>query len=147
MVDNFSSLLITLIPNQHVAKVDDHLNSLIESNISHGQMLRILDTSTTKYCEREYEAKDINLINKHLADECEAACGQEDEKPITADIVELGIDSSLQHKVLSMLRKHEAIWSENLGEITATTNKNRSHLRCPTIQIRTIPRRDEISRN
>lgn len=85
--------------NYYVANADDHPTSLMESDISHGEMLGILYTTTTKYRKREHDANNIDLMNKQLADEREAACGQEAEKPIKPDTVELGIDPSIQPKV------------------------------------------------
>lgn len=75
--------------NYYVANADDHPTSLMESDISHGEMLGILYTTTTKYRKREHDANNTDLMNKQLADEREAACGQEAEKPIKPDTVEL----------------------------------------------------------
>lgn len=86
-------------------------------------MLGILEKYITKYCKREYAAKDIDPINKQLSDEREAEFGQEDETTIKADTIELGIDLSIKQKVRCMFRKHEALWSGKLAEIKATTQK------------------------
>lgn len=81
----------------------------MESDISYGKIFGILDNSINKYRRREYDAKDIYPINKHLADEREATCGQEDERTISADTAELVIESSLQPMVRSILVKKEAL--------------------------------------
>lgn len=49
----------------------------------------------------------------------EAALGEQEEVPITAETVQLDIYEKLQPKIRNMLRKHEHLWSGKLGKILA----------------------------
>ena len=115
---NFSKQPVNLIQGQCVATAEDHPESLTETDISHGEMLGIMEPDN-KYRKRDFSSKDINLINQHLADAREAVLGEQSEEPITADTVPLGVKENLQPKVRDMLRKHEHLWSGKLGKISA----------------------------
>ena len=118
-VANFSSKPVTLSLNQVVATTEEHPAALLETDIAHGDMLGIVD-SGTKYRKRDHNAKDVNLINKHLADAREAALKEEDETPVTASNLELKMTDGKEEQIRAMLRKHESLWSGKLGEISAT---------------------------
>ena len=114
---NFSRHPVHLIQGQCIATAEDHPHSLTETDISHEEMLGIAEADNM-YRKRDYNAKDINLINQHLADAREAILGEDAEEPITADTVELGVDEKLQPEIRKMLRKHEHLWSGKLGKIS-----------------------------
>ena len=60
-----------LMSNQTIYRVYDHPTNLAESHISHRKLLGITD-DTTHYKKRDINVKDIETINKHLADAREA---------------------------------------------------------------------------
>ena len=62
----------------------------MEAYISHAEILGIADTSTT-YRKCGYNARNINLINKHLADAREAALKDNDKVPVKAATVEVSL--------------------------------------------------------
>ena len=59
-------------------------------------------TDTTRYRKRDTDARDIETINKHLADAREAHASV-DEKPTTADNIELKVDERYHTDIRSML--------------------------------------------
>ena len=91
---------------------------MVESEISHGELLGI--TETTHYKKRDIDTKDIETINKHLADLREAEHGKDEEKPITAETVELGVDKTYHKAIREMLRDHEHLWDGTMGQINIT---------------------------
>jgi len=122
MIANFAKHPFVLTSNQTVAHCDDHTTALAESDMSHAELFGIVEDDT-KYRKRDFNAKDVNLINKHLEDARNAAVDQSDDTPITADNVELHVDKKYHPKIRKMLRKHEKIWEGRLGKITATTHR------------------------
>ena len=122
MVANFSKRPVVLEAGQTVANCDEHPTALAESDISHAELLGIA-TEDAKYRKRDFRAKDVELINKHLEDARNAAVDQTDETPITADNIELHVDEEFHPKKRKMLRKHESLWDGRLGQISATTHR------------------------
>ena len=59
-------------------------------------------TDTTRYRKRDRDARDIETINKHLADPREAHAGV-DKKPTTADNIELKVDERYDTYIRNML--------------------------------------------
>lgn len=80
LIAKFSSHPVNLLAGQDVANVEDHPETLIESDNSHGELLGIAE-SGNKYRKSDHSAKDISLINQHLADPREAAQAEQDEHP------------------------------------------------------------------
>ena len=74
----------------------------------------------TRYKKRDFNIKDIETINRHLADQREANHSVREEKPITADTVELDVDKAHHTKIRKMLRKNESLWDDMMGEINIT---------------------------
>lgn len=91
LVANVSKNHVKLISGQWFATAYDHPETLTETDISHGEMLGIVE-SNKKYRKRDHSANDINLINQHLAGAREAALGEQEEEPITAGTDALGVD-------------------------------------------------------
>lgn len=54
--------------------------------------------SKNMYWKPEHNSKEINLINKLLADSCEGSLGELEEEPITAGKVEVGNDETIEPK-------------------------------------------------
>ena len=100
-----------------MATVEIHPTNLAESHVTHGALLGI--SEETHYKKRPLNVRDIETINKHLADAREAHAGK-DEEPITADTVELHVDNKYHLKIRNMLRKHESLWAGQLGNINIT---------------------------
>ena len=73
-----------------------------------------------RYKKRDINIKDIETINRHLADQREANHGVRELKPITADTVKLDVDKAHHKKIRKMLRKHESLWDGTMGEINIT---------------------------
>ena len=120
LVANFGERPIDLRPQQVVAMAGSHPEKLVESDISHSEMLGIIpDNVDTKFRKRHVNVRDIDTINKHLSDQREQHMG-EDEKPKTADEIDLNVPEDRKQEVRDMLRKHEKSWSGQLGDITVT---------------------------
>ena len=123
LVANFGPKAVDLKPNQVVAMAETHPENLVESHISHAEMLGLIPDDpipgTSKYRKFNFNTSDENLINRQLADEREKHMGA-DEKPMTADDIELDIPVEKEKDVRDMLRKHEKIWNGELGAINVT---------------------------
>ena len=102
---NFGKHPVYIRPTPVVAKAEDHPANITEADISHGEVLGIM-TDTTRYRKRDTDARDIETINKHLADAREAHASV-DEKPTMADNIELKVDERYHTEIRNMLRKHE----------------------------------------
>lgn len=63
--------------------------------------------------------RDIETIKNHLADHREQHIGK-DEKPITADDIEIDVPDDKIPAVRDMFRKHEQAWSRQFVEINVT---------------------------
>lgn len=69
-------------------------------------MLGIVE-SDSMYRKSDQNSKDINRINKYLAEARKAALGEQEEEQITAYIVELALDEKMQLETWNMLLQHE----------------------------------------
>lgn len=67
-----------------MATAEDHPDIIAESNIMHDEMLRM---TTTTYTKRDKNVRDVDTVNKQLADARIAALGNLDEQPITSENV------------------------------------------------------------
>lgn len=92
----------------------------MESNISHGEMLGIIDTKKV-YKKRNQPTRDIDVIYKHLADAREAAVKKADET-INAETVKLCVDEKYHLEIHKILREHNYTWSGRLGNVNKTQN-------------------------
>ena len=97
---------------------------MAETNLYYGEMLGIC-SDDTHYKKRTVNVKDIDTINQHLADNRESHAGK-DEKPVTAETVELHVDEKYHPTIRKMLKKHESLWSGELGKIVV--QRNLTHL-------------------
>lgn len=75
---------------QAVAKAAEHPDTLMEATIIQGEILGAVDTKTA-YNKRSKATRDIDVINKHLANAREATLSKADET-IDTDNVKLGVD-------------------------------------------------------
>ena len=71
LLANFGNHPFQLLLNQTIARVYDHPKNLAESQISHIEFLGLTEENT-KYIKRGINLKDIETMNKHLADAGEA---------------------------------------------------------------------------
>lgn len=69
--------------------------------------------------KRHVDAKDIDTIYQHFADQLELHMGKY-EKPVTADDISLYFSPGKEDEACAMIRKHEPICSGQLGEINVT---------------------------
>ena len=74
------------------------------------------------YKKRTVNVKDIDTINQHLADSRESHAGK-DEKPVTAETVELHVDEKYHPTIRKMLKKHESLSSGELGKINTVQHR------------------------
>lgn len=124
LVANFGKHTKNLQKGQVVGNVHANPANLVESNISHGELLRLIDNKTAQlYRKHNQIARDESVINDSLRDLRNSHMGQ-DEKPVTADDIDLsGVDKSYHKRIRAMLRKHESMWSAQLGEIKITEHR------------------------
>lgn len=73
--------------------------------------------SENMYRKFDRNCKDINIINKHLEDPCEASLGEHEKGPITSDNVALGANKNLQPTISNIHRKHESLRAGKLEQI------------------------------
>lgn len=121
LVANFGSTSIELRPRKAITKASDHPTNLVESHISHGELLDLFseDTNDGKFRKRHIDHKIIDTINRHLDDQRESHMA-EDETPTTADDIKLGFPEDKENAMRTMLRKHKTMWSGQLSEIKET---------------------------
>ena len=117
-IANFWKCPVYLRPNPVVSKTEYHPSHIAESDISHGEVFDIVEDKM-RYQNRNTDVQDIETINKHLAGTREAHAVA-DEKPTTADNIELKVDDGYHKEVHNMLQKHENMWTGKLGEINTT---------------------------
>lgn len=84
--------------DQCIATAENHLETLIGTGISHGEMLGI-EESKNMYPKRDHNDEDIKLIKKQLEDVHKVATGEQDKEAITADTVELSLGQNIQLKL------------------------------------------------
>lgn len=90
LVSNFSSKPIDLMEGQAVAKAVEHHVALMESTITDGEMLGVVEKKTV-YNKQNKSTCDIDVINKHLYDAREESVSKADGT-IDEDNVKLGVD-------------------------------------------------------
>lgn len=78
-------------------------------------MVGIVDPENM-YRKSDHNAKDIKLINEHLADAREADLEEQEEEKITAVNVTLGVDEQLHQKIRNIIHKHEYLWPRKRRE-------------------------------
>ena len=124
LVADFGKHPKTLASGQVIAAASLSPTNLVESNISHCELLRLIDDKTAQmYRKRNASARDEKVINEYLQDLRSSHMG-DDEKPVTADDIDLSsVDKSYHKRIRAMLRKHESMWSGRLGKITVTEHR------------------------
>lgn len=104
---DFSSKTVYLTECQAVEKAVEHPVALIERKITHAEMLCVVETKNF-YNKRNKSNRDIDAINKHLADAREAEVSKADET-INYN-VKIGVDEKCHHEIGKLLRKHKNLW-------------------------------------
>lgn len=94
---------------------------MVSSTITHGEILGITETNSA-YRKYNIDKRNVVIINRQLADDQESHCGN-DEVPVTAETVPLGVDKRLYQEIHSMLMKHESMWKGSLGEINVMKHR------------------------
>lgn len=95
--------------------------NLVESHISHGELLRLIpdETMVGQFRKRQISPKNIDTIHKHLVDQNESHISA-DEKPTTPKDKKIDVPPNKAAVVRDMPWKHERIWFGQLGQIKAT---------------------------
>lgn len=84
LVANFNNQTVDILPRQVVVSDLAHTKNVVESHISHAEMLEVsIDDRATKFSKRHDDVSDIDNINEHLTDVQEQHM-RKDEKPLTA---------------------------------------------------------------
>ena len=91
MIENFENSPINLSFGNNFTTVKEHPNNIVELDISHSELLGIL-SADTHYKKRNIDKKDVYTINRHLTDQHKTNHGEQEEKPITTQTVELDVD-------------------------------------------------------
>lgn len=102
-----------------VVTTADHPDTIIESNITHSKMLRIAE-SDSKYLKSDMMVCNIDIVNQHFGDARHATLRDKYEVPITSENVSIHAPKEFQPRIYTLLRKHEHLWSGQLGHIHAT---------------------------
>lgn len=90
LVASFSPNPVYLMERQAMPKAAEHSVALMETTITHGEMVGAVETKTV-YKKRNKSTKEIWVIKKFLSRDREAAVRKVDET-IDADDVKLGAD-------------------------------------------------------
>lgn len=109
---------MNLKAGQAIARTTNHPTTRLASTLTHGELLGVLDHKNA-YRKRNNNTRDIAVINRQLGDAREAHLG-DDETPIMAETVPLGVEEQYHPTIPKMLKKHDAMWSGKLGEINIT---------------------------
>lgn len=103
LVSNFGEHAIDFLPHQVVAYASGYSDTLVESEISYAEMFCIIPNDVeTKFCKRHVDAKDIDTINRQIADQREVRMGK-DEKPLSADDISIDIPPDIDDAIQPML--------------------------------------------
>lgn len=78
-------------------------------------MRLVVETKTVSNM-RSNSTRDIEVINKHLADAKEAAVCKSDET-FDAENIKIGVDEKYHPETRKMLPKHNDLWSVRLGNL------------------------------
>ena len=118
-VANFGDHPKRLALGQVVATAYANPTNFVESTISHAELLGLCDDKTAmRYRKRNANARDEAVINDYLRD-LRNSHMSEDEKPVTADDIDLsGVDKSYHKRIRAMLRKHESLSLIHISEPT-----------------------------
>lgn len=103
---DFKGRAVDLLPRKEVANAAEHPEKVIASAIKYAEVSGIITgDKDTKFRERDINAHDIDTINKYLEDEQDQHIGA-DEKPVTADDVDIEVHTDKEANTRYMLRKH-----------------------------------------
>lgn len=124
LFSNFGSKPVGLFLLRSIAKATVHAENLVESHITHRKMVRCIpkETPNGKIRKHHIYPKNIDAINKHLANQREIHMAT-DEKPTTAEDIKIYVPRDKEDAVLNMLWNHGKIWSGQISEIKATKLK------------------------
>lgn len=75
-----------------------------------------------KYRKRSFIVRNVDLINKHIADGRNAAVEQSTEAQITANNVERHINRKHHPKIPALLKKYQKICEGKVAKTEATTH-------------------------
>lgn len=115
LIANFGDHPIALLTHQVVGAASTHPEKQFESHMSHGEVLGLSpDDRDTKFHKHHVNVRDIETINKHLAYQWEEHTYVRDKR-ITADDIEIDEPDDNKSAIREMLRKHERVWSGQLG--------------------------------
>ncbi len=121
LVANFGNTNRRLLSGQAIAFAEPHPSSIMESDVSHAELLGLVDDKTAQlYRKRNLNARDTSVINDYLRDARSGHMGV-DEKPTTAADIQLPDVHTKHHpNIRKMLSKYEDMWSGRLGDISVT---------------------------
>lgn len=111
LIANFTKNPVKFNAQQVVTTTDDYQDIIVELNMTHAEMLEI---STTTYTKRDKNVRDVDTVNKHLADARLATLGNQEEITITSENVEIHAPKEYHPRVRALLHKHEDLWSGEL---------------------------------
>lgn len=87
LVANFGTNSKLLLLKQNIAKASSHQTTFIESHMSRSDLLGVIledkGNERNLYRKGDFNPRDVELINRHLDDDCEKQMG-EDKKTVTA---------------------------------------------------------------
>lgn len=104
LIANFSKNPVKLNARKVVATADDHPYIITESNITHVELLGL---TKNEYKKRDKNVRNLDTVDKHLADVKLAALRKDDDVPITSDNVEIHASKEYHPRICELLGKHE----------------------------------------
>lgn len=121
---NFETTLRFLFLEQRIPRVSHHTKTLIESHMSNAELLDIIvsigkDNQRNVYWKQDSDSKEVEFIKTHLADEREKHVGA-DRKTVTTYDIKLDVYEEYVPENRQMLKKHESMCIEDLGDIKFT---------------------------
>lgn len=126
-----------------MAKAAENPVAMMEKTITHGEMLRFMETKTV-YNKLNKSTRDVDVISKHLDDAREAA-GIKANKTIDANNVKLTVDKKYQPQIRNMFGKYNELWSGRLGNVNITQHQNWTYPGGASFQVSSLPKRSENS--
>lgn len=117
-VADFGKTPKPLVDGHIIKTTDTHLETLVQSNISHPKILSLIDEKN-QHIKRNINTRDVKVINRQLPNTREDHCDG-DKKTIAADNVDIGVDEKYHPEIRRIIKWHERLRSGQVGQVNCT---------------------------